>query len=119
MLIIPHHEHMHRSPLQMTGPAVPRVVGFDDIQGTDTAGTQGAGVKTPEAAAVAAITAGLVGALHTPKGAILTIGKQSDDVAIGRPQANREPVGTVRVAGICPNVHEHNAPETTTGTSLL
>lgn len=34
----------------------------------------GAGVNTPEAADVAEITAGLVGAEHMPNGAMLTVG---------------------------------------------
>lgn len=41
------------------------------------AGMQGAGVKTPKAAEVAAMTAGFVGAEHIPKDDMLTIGAKS------------------------------------------
>jgi hypothetical protein len=40
---------------------------FPGIHGPTKAGTQGAGVGTPKAAAVAAITAGLEGDMHIPK----------------------------------------------------
>ena len=42
--------------------------------GAQGAGIQGAGVKTPESAVVAAIRAGLVGALHISKGGIFVAG---------------------------------------------
>lgn len=44
------------------------------IQGAGVAGIQGAGVGTPKAAAVKAITAGLIGDVHMPNGSIFTIG---------------------------------------------
>ena len=47
------------------------------IQGVVTAGTQGAGVNTPKAAAVAAITAGLDGDEHMPKDPMQVIGVKS------------------------------------------
>ena len=52
--------------------------------GAQGAGIQGAGVKTSEAVVVAAITAGLVGALHIPKRGILAAGIKSIIVAAGR-----------------------------------
>ena len=47
------------------------------------AGMHGAGVGTPKAAAVAAITIGLEGLVHIPKGIMLTIGLLSIILAIG------------------------------------
>lgn len=49
-------------------------VGEPGIHGAGIAGTQGIGVKTPAAAVVAVITAGLVGELHIPNGGMLTMG---------------------------------------------
>ncbi len=46
---------------------------------------QGIGVKTPIAAAVAAITVGLVGAEHIPNDAMFVIGAKSIMLAFGLP----------------------------------
>ena len=51
-----------------------RTVGEPGIQGLVVLGTQGWGVKTPIAAAVAAATWGLAMELHMPKGMMLTMG---------------------------------------------
>ena len=51
------------------------------IQGEVVTGTQGTGVKTPIAAAVAEITAGLEGDLQSPKDTMFTIGAKSSVVA--------------------------------------
>jgi hypothetical protein len=53
------------------------------VQGAAVAGTQGMGVKTPRAAAVAAATVGLLGEEHTPKGKIFTKGTWSRMDAAG------------------------------------
>jgi hypothetical protein len=50
-------------------------------QGAVVAGTHGAGVNTPEAAAVAACTAGLAGELHIPNDLMFVIGTKSVIVA--------------------------------------
>ena len=49
-------------------------VGAPGIHGAAVAGTQGIGVKTPSAAAVAAITVGLQGLEHIPKVGIFVMG---------------------------------------------
>ena len=49
-------------------------VGDPGAQGAAVTGTQGIGVKTPNAAAVAAATCGFAMEVHIPKGMILTIG---------------------------------------------
>ncbi len=50
-------------------------------------GTHGIGVRTPNAAAVAAITVGLEGEEHMPNGGTFTIGFPSIIVAAGGPPA--------------------------------
>lgn len=49
-------------------------VGLPGAQGAVIAGTQGIGVSTPKAAAVAEATVGFDGQVHIPKGSIFTIG---------------------------------------------
>ena len=62
-------------------PAGPRVtVGSPGDQGVVT-GTQGIGVSTPIAAAVAAATSGLACDMHMPKGGMFSIGAKSMIVA--------------------------------------
>jgi hypothetical protein len=60
-----------------------KTVGEPGTHGADVTGTQAAGVKTPNFAAVAAATAGLLGVLHIPKGGIFTTGLLSMMVAMG------------------------------------
>lgn len=80
-------------------------------QGAGVAGIQGAGVKTPLAADVAAMTAGLVGALHMPKGITLVIGMLSMMVAAGTLLVLTSLAGsTVSVDGATPNEQAHIAP---------
>lgn len=62
-------------------------VGAPGAHGAGVTGTQGMGVNTPKAAAVAAATVGLEGELHIPKGGMLTIGLPSMMVAAGGPPA--------------------------------
>ncbi len=54
------------------------IVGDVVNQGALTAGIQGAGVKTPNAAAVKAITIGFAGELHMPKGGMFAMGILSE-----------------------------------------
>ncbi len=57
--------------------------GNPGVHGEDGAGTQGIGVRTPDAAAVAEATTGFAGEVHSPKGAMLSIGFMSAIVAAG------------------------------------
>ena len=85
----------------------------------ETAGTQGAGVKTPIAADVAAITAGLVGAEHIPNEAMLVIGKKSIMFARCMPAINTVLDGfTVKGHGIMPKVQVINADVTTNSSPI-
>lgn len=65
--IVPAHMHMSLELLLRAGFLEIKTVGDPGVQGVAVAGTQGAGVGTPDAAAVAAITTGLVFELHMPK----------------------------------------------------
>ena len=86
------------------------------IQGATVTGTQGTGVGTPNFAAVAAIKAGLVGALHMPNGGILATGILSMMVAAGIFPALTMLFGmTIKVEGATPNEHCIIAPFTTSG----
>ena len=74
---------MHWQPLCNAGCPEIRTVAEPGVQGVLVAGMQGAGVNTPDAAEVAAITAGLVGALHMPKEAICeNLGIASVNIAV-------------------------------------
>lgn len=67
MLITPPYVHIHFEVLFSAGLLFTSTVGEPGAHGAAHAGTHGACVNTPAAAAVAAITAGLLGHLHIPK----------------------------------------------------
>ncbi len=64
----PAKAHMHVHTLLSVGMLLTNTVGLPGIHGATVTGVQGIGVGVPNAAAVAAITAGLVGLVHIPKG---------------------------------------------------
>jgi hypothetical protein len=87
------------------------VVGTPGTHGAGVAGTQGIGVSTPKAAAVAAMTVGFAGLLHTPNGGTLTAGAWSMIVAAGRlPAITRFAGSTLSVLGAAPKLHVIIAP---------
>lgn len=65
------------------GILLTNTVGAPTIHGAGVAGTQGTGVGTPMAAAVADIKAGLVGDMHIPNVGMLTMGLWSMIFAAG------------------------------------
>ena len=78
-------------------------------------GMHGIGVNTPNAAAVAAATAGFVIVMHIPNGFIFSKGTKSLIVAIGNPEIKTLFVGSVQSTdGATPNEHLKQAPQTTT-----
>jgi hypothetical protein len=80
-------------------------------QGAGVTGTQGIGVKTPKAAAVAAATVGFDGELHMPKGGIFKIGLLSMMLAAGGPPVMVRFCGkTTRLLGATPKLHWSIAP---------
>ncbi len=69
-------------------------------------GTQGIGVKMPNAAAVAAATVGLDKLIHIPNGAMFTSGAKSVIVAAGLPSIITRDVGSgAKVEGAIPKLH--------------
>jgi len=84
--------------------------GLPGAHGAGVTGTQGMGVKTPKAAAVADATVGLAMELHIPKGSMLTIGAKSIIVAAGAVAITRFTGSTVNVDGAAPKLHCKLAP---------
>lgn len=90
------------------------VFGEPGTQGVRT-GTQGIGVSTPSAAAVAEATSGLDSDMHIPKVGMLTI-SLSMIVPAGMPSIITIVSGsTISEAGAAPKVHMHKALETAAG----
>ncbi len=79
----PNQLHMHFDRLSSAGWLAIITVGAPGTHGEAVAGTHGCGVSTPIAAAVAAATWGLVGALHMPNGMMLVLGMWSMMLAAG------------------------------------
>jgi hypothetical protein len=112
--ITPAQAHISFASLFSAGIFPIRTVGAPVIQGPVGTGTQGMGVSTPRAAAVAAATAGLAMLEHMPKGATLTMGVKSMMVAAGGPPTMVQLAGsTFRVPGAAPKLHCSTAPEHT------
>ena len=74
ILIDPAQVHSSLQLFVSVGIDPVKTVGAPGIQGATVTGTHGIGVKTPRAAAVAAITVGLLGLEHIPKVGIFDIG---------------------------------------------
>ncbi len=83
-----------------------RTVGDPGVHGAGMTGTQGIGVKTPRAAAVAAATVGFASEEHMAKGGILTIGLLSMMVAAGTLDVMVQLAGsTAKLLGAAPKLH--------------
>ncbi len=88
-----------------------KTVGEPTIHGATVTGMQGIGVRTPNAAAVAAATIGLDGVMHNPKGKILTKGAKSIILAAGTLLVIARFIGkTFIVDGAKPKLHFNMAP---------
>jgi hypothetical protein len=74
---------MHFEQSLRAGKLAMSTVGAPGIQGAAVTGTQGIGVNTPKAAAVAAATVGFDGDWHMPNGKMLTNGLLSMILAAG------------------------------------
>jgi hypothetical protein len=100
--------------LVKTGFPPARHFGDVAVQGPATAGIQGCGVNTPNAAAVAAATCGFAILEHIPQLEILTLGAKSIIVATGFPSAKTKFCEvTLSVAGVVPKGHKILAPAAT------
>jgi hypothetical protein len=106
---------MHLDVLFNAGKLLMSTVGAPTIQGATVTGTQGMGVRTPHAAAVADATVGLESVVQTPNGGILAIGAKSIIVAAkGPPAITGIPLGiTIKELGAAPNEHIIIAPAQT------
>jgi hypothetical protein len=88
-------------------------VGDPGAQGAAVTGTQGMGVRTPSAAAVAAATIGFAIELHIPNGIMFTIGLLSIMLAMGIAVITMFAGSTINVPGAAPNEHCSIAPPQT------
>jgi hypothetical protein len=75
--ITPAHMHAHVEVLVSAGTPLTFTVADPGVHGPGVTGMHGCGVKTPCAAAVAAMTCGLDGLMHKPKGGMFTVGTKS------------------------------------------
>lgn len=111
MLMTPPKLHMHLEMLSSAGMFAISTLDAPGTHGEEVAGTQGMGVSTPCAAAVAAATVGFDGELQVPKGMMFTIGTWSMIFAAGGPSAITLFFGsTTSVDGAAPKVHCSMAP---------
>ena len=107
----PAHMHMSLASLFNAGMLPINTVGLPTIQGAVVAGTQGIGVSTPSAAAVAAATVGLAMLEHMPNGMMLTKGALSMMVAAGMLLVSVWRIGkTLSDDGATPKLHWSVAP---------
>jgi hypothetical protein len=102
--------HVNLLVLSSAGKLAMWTVGAPAIHGAGVAGIQGAGVGVPKAAAVAAMTAGLAGAWHMPKGMMFSIGTWSMMFASGVCVSTRLIGSTASELGATPMLHFNSAP---------
>jgi hypothetical protein len=118
MLIKPPHAHMVVQPECSAGWPSTITLVAPGVHGDVVTGTQGAGVKAPSLAAVAAATVGFDIVPHIPNVGMLTIGAKAMMFAAGVSQVTGVPVGTTvsgtGTGGIAIE-HEINAPLLTSG----
>ena len=113
-LITPAYAHIQQAPCTSAGAFLTMIVGAIGVHVPAITGTQGIGVSTPNAAAVAAATVGFAIDMHMPKGIMLTHGLQSMILAAGKLPAKVPLIGgTSRADGAIPNEHLQSAPLTT------
>jgi hypothetical protein len=102
--------HINLEVLLRAGIFPISTVGAPGTHGAGVAGTQGIGVKTPSAAAVAAATVGLDKEVHIPKGMMFTIGLLSIMLASGVAVSVRFCGSTTKELGATPKLHWSIAP---------
>ena len=83
METVPAQVHMHVAEFERSVRPWRVTVGAPGVHGEPVIGTQGMGVSTPNAAAVAAATVGLDGDWQSPKEGMCTMGITSKMVAAG------------------------------------
>jgi hypothetical protein len=96
--------------LSSAGMLAIRTVGAPGTHGAGITGTHGCGVNTPNAAAVAAATAGFASDEHMPKGMMFTSGLLSMMFASGVCVKVRLTGNTTSELGAAPKLHFNVAP---------
>lgn len=86
--------------------------------GSPRPGRTGAGVGTPSAAAVSAITSGLAGEWQSPKEGMFTMGAKSIMVATGRSLAKTPSGSTISADGVKPMSQNIGVPRVATGPGM-
>ena len=105
--------HMSFDESLSAGMLAISTVGHPGIQGAVVIGTQGIGVNTPKAAAVAEATVGFASEEHIANGRIFIIGTLSMIFAAGDVASTLFVGMTVSALGAAPNEHCSVHPETT------
>ncbi len=113
--MFPPNAQMQVAPATSTGMPPAVICGAIGVHGATTTGTQGIGVSTPSAAAVAAATVGFASDWHMPNGTMFAPGAMSVMLASGRPSTVGRGATTFRVDGAIPNEQVIMAPETAQG----
>jgi len=112
--ITPAHKQLQVQVLSSAGCPATVTAGEPGTQGDTVAGTQGCGVNTPLASAVAAMTCGLVGLLQIPNGLMLAIGAKSMMVAADTlPPCTGLAGDAASEDGDAPKLQVRTAPSTT------
>ena len=110
--ITPNHEHIHFDELLRAGDFRNVTVGDPGVHGIVT-GTQGVGVKTPLAAAVALAVVGLASDEHVANGGIFVTGIESRILAANFLSATTVGNETIRVDGAAPKLQDILADKAT------
>lgn len=111
MLMTPPQAQVSLEESLRAGLLAMSTVGQPGAQGAGITGTQGMGVSTPMAAAVAEATVGLDMEVHMPKGMMFFMGTLSMMVAAGILEVRVLFSGvTTRLEGAMPKEHWHIAP---------
>jgi len=119
IMISPAQAHISLQLVSSAGKPAIVTVGVPGVHGAVSTGIHGAGVNTPIAAAVSAITAGLLVLMHMANGGTFTIGLLSMIVAAGIPPAVTRFSGrTIRAAGVVPKLHFSMAPVVISGVDM-
>jgi hypothetical protein len=113
IVITPPHVHMQVEVLFSAGMPPIMQVAEPGVHGEVVTGTQGMGVSTPRAAAVAEATAGLAMDMHMPKVGIFVMGMKSMMFAAGAVALVLLMGSTFRAEGATPKEHIITAPEVT------
>ena len=110
MLITPPQLHMSFDELFNVGIFPKSTFGLPGTHGAMVMGIHGMGVKTPNAAAVAAATIGFAILMQVPNGKIFIKGLLSIMLAAGIGVKTRFVGKTTKLDGAAPNVHFRLAP---------